>query len=83
MHAHRNFWKPAAVGCYWTNIAYPGAVVNTTARADGSRSGYAAAINYVELGIFATRQLAQHAVEQYAMLRSWGVPTRQRRAVRV
>lgn len=64
MHAHRNFWKPAAVGCYWTNIAYPGAVVNTTSGPDGS--GYEATLDYVRVGIFATRQLAQQAVEAVA-----------------
>lgn len=64
MHAHRNFWKPAAVGCYWTNPAYLGAVVNTTTGPDGS--GYAATVNYVEVGIFATCQLAQQAVEAVA-----------------
>lgn len=82
MHAHRNFWKAAAVGCYWTNAAYPSAVVNTTSCGDGSQSGYAATLDYVKVGIFPTRQLAQQAVEQSARLRSWGVPARKRTTAR-
>ena len=83
MHAHRNFWKPAAVGCHWTNVAYPKAVISTFVRHGARspsqmRSGYGAWINYELVGEFDTLALAQQAVEQLAQLRSWGVPARKR-----
>lgn len=85
MNAHHNFWKPAAVGCHWTNVAYPQATISTFVRgrpaAGQMRSGYGAWLNGELVGEFDTLALAKEAVGQLAMLRSWGVPARKRHAV--
>lgn len=61
-------WQEQGVGCYWINPQYPSAVVSTSVRylPGGVRqSGYVARVNFAELGLFATRELAQRAVEAY------------------
>lgn len=66
--SHRCGWAMRSVGCYWTHPAYPSAVVATSTRyAPGGvrQSGYVATVNFAELGLFATRELAQRAVEAY------------------
>lgn len=78
----RNTWIPAAVGCHWTNPAYPRAIISTFVRSRPTRSqmrsGYGAWLNYELVGEFDTLALAQEATEQLAMLRSRGVPPRRR-----
>jgi hypothetical protein len=58
-------WAMRSVGCHWTHPNYPQAIVSTVSRnGDAGRfSGYVAVVNFSEIGLFATRQLAQQAVE--------------------
>lgn len=61
-------WAMRSVGCHWTHPKYPQAVVSTVSRPNGDAgrfSAYVAVVNFSEIGLFATRQLAQQAVEAY------------------
>lgn len=66
--SHRCGWAMRSVGCYWTHPEYPSAVVSTRVQhlpGGKQQSGYVATVNFAELGLFATRELAQRAVEAY------------------
>lgn len=62
-------WTRAAVGEHWTHPAYPQAVVSSFVKHGAGwtnpRSGYVAVVNFAHIGEFASRELAQQAVEAY------------------
>lgn len=61
-------WEKRPIGEHWINARYPSATVSSVTHhlVGGARkSGYVATVNFAELGVFHTRELAQRAVEAH------------------
>lgn len=56
-------WAMRSVGCHWTHPDYPQAVVSTYVAHNGDGTQTRGYITNVMPGLFATRELAQRAVE--------------------